>query len=181
MTTAQRPAGEIAADRFAPLEFEQFRYGFVLFLTGLNGDGNAPRRRAPLPDTGTDGALPSEDAVFNEAWVTAGKLFEDEAQRQSFYRRIELFGALCQETAYARYLGFCRPSLHLAFVAALASFPCSNGMTQRACIAAFDEELQRRVGAPVGFDGRLNEAPAPMRAANTNTKASDARNRFRER
>jgi hypothetical protein len=56
-------------------------------------------------------------------------------------------------------------------------------MTQKACIAAFDEELRRLVGAPADLDRkiRLNGASAPTRAANTNTQAPDARYRIRQR
>lgn len=183
MTTAKTPAGEIAADGFAPLEFERFRHGFVFFLAGLNGDGKASRRRAPSSDAGDGRAPPSEDPIFNEASITAGKLFEDEALRRSFHRRLELFGSLCREPAYERYLGFCRPSLHVAFVTALARFRFSKGMTQRACIAAFDEELRRQVGAPAELDRkiRIGGAGAATRAANTNTNAPEAWHRIRQR
>jgi hypothetical protein len=180
MTSAKTPAGEIAADAFAPLEFERFRHGFVLFLAGLNGDGKASRRRAPSSDSGDGRAPPLEDPIFNRASIAAGKLFGDDALRLSFHRRLEVFGLLCREPAYERYLGFCRPSLHVAFVAALARFPFSKGMTPKACIAAFDEELRRQVGTPVE-SVRITGAPATMRAANTNTKALEARHRFRQR
>jgi hypothetical protein len=144
---AKRPAGLIGADAFMPLELEQFRHAFMLFLYVLNGDVKASPPTATFLDPDTGSERPLEDTIFNRAWVAAGKLFEDEALRLSFHRRLEVFGSLCREPAYERYLGFCRPSLHLAFVAALARFPFSKIMTEKACMAAFDEELRRQLGS----------------------------------
>jgi hypothetical protein len=131
---------------FPPLDLEQFRQGFVLFLYVLSGQAKASPPLATYLDADTGRTLPVEDTLFNRARIAGGKLFTDKVLRHSFYQRLDLFGSLARDPKYDRYIGFCLPSLHMAFVAALARVSLRKGMTENACIAAFDEELRRHLG-----------------------------------
>ena len=138
-----------APGEFMPLDLEQFRRGFMLFLCILSGQVPAPPPPETYRDADTGHEQPVKDTTFNRAWIAAGRLFKDEGVRSNFYWRLELFGFLAKKLNYQKYIGFVRPSLHLAFVAALARCQFSKGMSEKACIAAFDEELRRQLGSPV--------------------------------
>jgi hypothetical protein len=127
-----RTASAAIVVQFPKVDLEQFRLGFMVFLSLLNEQ--AEPDRAP------------SDGTFNRALIAAGARFEGEVLRLNFYQRLELFGSLARDSKYDSYIGFCRPSAHLAFVAALACFRFSSEMTEKACIAAFDEELKRQLG-----------------------------------
>jgi hypothetical protein len=149
MKDAKTPVDAIRAAGLTPLDLEQFRHGFLVFLYVLSGQAKVSPPPATSLDTDTRRALPLEDTMFNRARIAAAKLFEDEVLRISFYQRLELFRSLAGDPKYERYIGFCQPSLRLAFVAALARVSFSKEMTEKACIAAFDEELRRHLGETV--------------------------------
>jgi hypothetical protein len=165
MTSAIIPAETV---NFAPLDLDQFQRGFMLFLYVLSGQVKAPPPPATSLDADMRHALSSKDTTFNRAWSAAGRLFEDESLRLSFYKRLQVFGSLAREPKYDKYLGFCQPSLHLAFVSALARFPFSKGMSPKGCVAAFDEELLRHLGGTAedraDQAGAARQSPIPRSA-----------------
>jgi hypothetical protein len=143
--TKPTPAETIGADGFVTLEFEAFRKAFAVFLGVLSGEVRAPAPPKSYLDANTGQATPLEDTTFNRAWIAAGRLFDDEVERLSFYGRLELFGAIARERKYEKYIGFGRASAHVAFVAAFARFRFSERTTRKARLAAFDEEQRRQL------------------------------------
>jgi len=137
-------AGLVRGD-FLPLTLEEFRRGYGLLMAVLTGNANAaPDFPEAYQDAATGEARPFPDTPFNRAWYTAGKLFDDDAKRLSFYKRVEASAAFVNGK-YSKYVGDHASTMHIALLATVAQVPLSSRTTKKALRAAFDAEFKRQL------------------------------------
>ncbi len=135
--------GESGRGEYVPLSVAKFRRAYALLVAGSNGEA-PPEPDLTYRDVTTGEAVPLDDTPFNRAWVAAGKLFEDEAKRESFYRRVEMMTEVA-EPKYLKYLGGDVGSMHGALALTIATVPFNVDTTKKTLKAAFDAEFERHL------------------------------------
>ncbi|WP_085937669.1 hypothetical protein [Enhydrobacter aerosaccus] len=141
---------------YVPLAVGKFRQAYALLIAGSNGE--APLDGDPMPDLataysdpGTGEVVPLPDTPFNRAWVAAGRLFEDPAERTSFYKRVELLTEVA-DPKYLKYFGSDAGSMHGVLLLALVTVAFTDGMSKEALQSAFDTAFDWHFARMVSLD-----------------------------
>ena len=86
---------------------------------------------------------PFDDTPMNRAWYAGGKLFTDEAERLSFYWRVNSVMGLTKRPKYRKYIDEQAGTMHIALLSAVATVRFSSRTKAKALRAAFDAEFRR--------------------------------------
>ncbi len=95
-----------------------------------------------------------KDTLFNRAWFSVGRLFEDDAMRVAFHARFLLAMEMAEEPKYVRHIDLAAGTMHIAAVRACTQLKFSHRTTKKARRAAFDAEFRRQLVAVGDSEGR---------------------------
>jgi hypothetical protein len=146
-TPKHQPPGVLSGN-YVPLDLEEFRNAYA---TLVHVDAGllpcAPDFPKGIFDATTQRPQPFPDTPFNRAWYTAGKLFDDEAKRVSFYWRMNRVLPLTEDPKYKKYISAGGLGMHLALMTAVAMVPGSERTTPKALRATFDAMFRKVLAA----------------------------------
>ena len=143
----RQPPGVLSGN-YVPLDLEEFRKAYATLVHVQAGLlPCAPDFPKEIFDAITQRPQPFPDTPFNRAWYTAGRLFDDEAKRISFYWRIRKVAPLTDDPKYRKYISVAGLGMHVALMSAIAMVPGSERTTPKALRAAFDVLFRRILSA----------------------------------
>jgi len=133
---------------YVALDPKEFRNAYA---TLLNVDAGLLPCASDFPtevfDSVSQRPVPFPDTPFNRGWYTAGKLFDDDGRRVSFYWRVKKVLPLTNDPKYKKYLSDGGLAMHLALLTAVAMVPGSHRTTPKALRATFDAMFRRILAA----------------------------------
>jgi hypothetical protein len=138
-----QPPGVLSGD-YVDLTVEEFQEAYA---TLLNVEAGllpcAPDFPSEVFDSVSQRPQPLPDTPFNRAWYTAGKLFDHDGKRVSFYWRVNKVMPLTKDPKYKKYISDGGFAMHLALMTAVAMVPGSHRTTPKALRAIFDHMFRR--------------------------------------
>ena len=140
----------LAKGDFVPLPVTQFQKAYVTVVRSVAGllppDPTFP---SIIFDAVSGKPQPYPDTAMHRAWYAGGKLFTDEAERMSFYWRINSVMKLTDQPKYRKYIDHETGTMHIALLVAVATVRFSRRTKAKALRATFDAEFRRRLAATV--------------------------------
>ena len=134
----QFPPGLDKGD-YVALSMAEFRDAYDAFSAGLEGSlPRDPDFPTEYQEASTGKATPMPDTPFGRGWYAAGKRFDDDAKRISFYGRVQDIMPIALSTKYRKYVDREAGELHVALLAAVATVRFSSRTTPKAMRAAFE-------------------------------------------
>jgi hypothetical protein len=135
---------------FVPLTVSEFREAYATIVQALTGGlPHDPTFPAAIANAETGQPVSFPDTPFNRGWYAAGKGFDDDARRTSFYWRVNKVMPLTKDPKYRNYVGQDGATIHVALLGAVAAVPFSTRTTPEALHAALDAEFRRRLATAV--------------------------------
>jgi hypothetical protein len=140
----------LAKGDFVPLPVTQFQKAYVTVVRSVAGllppDPTFP---SIIFDAVSGKPQAYPDTAMHRAWYAGGKLFTDEAERMSFYWRINSVMKLTDQPKYRKYIDHETGTMHIALLVAVATVRFSRRTKAKALRATFDAEFRRRLAATV--------------------------------
>ena len=143
----QFPPGVDRGD-YVTLTMEEFLEAYDTFSAGLEGKlPRDPDYPTEYQEATTGKATPLPDTAFGRAWYAAGKLFDDEARRVSYYARVQHIMPIALSKKYNKYVDREGGGFHAALLMAIARVQFSSRTTSNAMRSSFDAEFRRQIAA----------------------------------
>lgn len=142
---ASDPRMQIMQRPFVPLPVETFRRAYAVFSAAVRGElPPAHDLPAEVLDAATGQPARVKDTPFNRGWMASARLFDDEAQRISFGKRVELMHKIIKGE-YRKHVNFEAGSIHVALLGAIAQVPFSARTNPKAMRAGFAAEFRKQM------------------------------------